>query len=518
MADFKYEVTIPGSGTFEVQSQTPLSDAEAFNIAKQQAVPRTTGEQVQHLAGVAARGMAPPVLGAGAGFLATGGNPLGALAGSITLPLAELATQGVNLALPKGSQISSPSSAVENLLTKLGFAQPETAPERVLQASTASLGGTGSQLKFLQQLSQAAKSPVTRGVASEMAAAPGRQMAVAAPAGATAQTVSEATGSPLAGAAAGMVVGAAGGVGARGRVGETADQLAAQATAAYDKAAQSGLQFNNQDFRTSMAGIIGGLRQEGYSPTAYPKIEAITKELMNNRPKDFVELQALRKIIQGAQGSADATERMLATNLKDKFDEYVLNAPASHFAGTNTKDGVEAWKDARNVYSRMKKGEIFDEMLQNAELDKSKFTQSGSENSLAAQLRNLAKNKAKMRMFTPDEQDAITAAAKGGNVQNLLKFFGRFAPTSTVSAITPLAVTAYSPTLGTALTGGALAARAGATAMRRSSVERLADQMRLGAPIPSQIPVSVVTGARGLLTPQAPLDVTSEQLQQIYGQ
>lgn len=508
-----YEVTIPGSGTYQIESQKDLTDAQAYQAALQQATPRTTQEQLGHIAGVAARGAAPIVAGAAAG---SPFGPVGSLAGSLALPLAELGTQAANVALPKQYQIPSPAAAVEQFLTKIGFPTAETMPERMLQAATGATGGAVSQVRGAAELAKTGTTELGRKIAEQFAAAPGRQIAAAAPSAAVAQGVGEETGSPLAGAAAGAVTGALGGVGARGRVGPTAEELAARATQSYEKAAQSGIEFNKQAFRTSMANVIGGLRQEGYSPTAYPKIEAISKELMNNRPKDFIELQALRKIIQGAQASTDATERMLATQLKDKFDEYVLNAPASHFTGTNNKAGADAWKQARTEYSRMKKGEIFDEMLTNAELDKSKFTQSGPENSMATQLRQLAKNKSKMRMFSEDEQKAIIAAAKGGSVQNLLKFFGRFAPTSTVSAITPLGVAAYSPTAASLGTAAAFASRAGATALRQSSIERLADMMRLGAPIPSQIPVSAITGGRGLISPQVP-NVTEQDLTQIFG-
>ena len=164
------------------------------------------------------------------------------------------------------------------------------------------------------------------------------------------------------------------------------------------------------------------------------------------------------------------------------------------------------------------KADVFETMLENAKLDTSKFTVSGAENSMAQQLRQLAKNDKKMRLFTKAEQAEITAAAKGTTAQNLLKFFGRFAPTGPVTLGVGAGVYAFEPTAGTALAVGSGLSRLGATALRRQSVERLADMMRLGAPVPRQIPVSAITGGRGLISPQVPLDVTSEQLQQIYGQ
>ena len=58
----------------------------------------------------------------------------------------------------------------------------------------------------------------------------------------------------------------------------------------------------------------------------------------------------------------------------------------------------KTWGEARDAYSKMKKSEIFTDMLEEAKLDKSKFTQSGAENSMATQLRQLAKNDKRMAL------------------------------------------------------------------------------------------------------------------------
>lgn len=104
----------------------------------------------------------------------------------------------------------------------------------------------------------------------------------------------------------------------------------------------------------------------------------------------------------------------------------------------------------------------------------------GEENSLAKQLRQLAKNDKKMRLFTKDEQAAIEQAAKGGSVQNMLKFFGRFAPTGPVSGLFTGGATVMAPAVGIPMALGAAGSRVGATNMRRGSVEDLANMMRYG--------------------------------------
>lgn len=261
----------------------------------------------------------------------------------------------------------------------------------------------------------------------------------------------------------------------------SADELAARSSQLFKQAKESNVELNAKDFSGTMKTIGKELREEGYDPRLYPKLDVAFSELQNAKmPKDFNELRTLRKFIQGAQKSADPEERRLATNLKDRFDEYVLNIPETSIK-SGGKEGLQAWKEARDVYSRMSKAEIFDEMLDNAQLDRSKFSMSGIENSLAQQLRQLAKNDKKMRLFTAEEQKAIRDAAEGGNVQNVLRFFGKFAPTSSVSSIPSILTTALNAPLGLALTGGAISSRFAASQMRKSDVKKLAALMRAGA-------------------------------------
>jgi len=85
-----------------------------------------------------------------------------------------------------------------------------------------------------------------------------------------------------------------------------------------------------------------------------------------------------------------------------------------------------------------------------------------------------------MRLFTPEEQEAIKAAAKGGTGQNILRFFGKFAPTSSVGSIAPILATAANAPLGLAMTAGGIGSRYAATQMRKSDVNKLAALMRAG--------------------------------------
>ena len=261
----------------------------------------------------------------------------------------------------------------------------------------------------------------------------------------------------------------------------SAEQLAQQSKNLFTSAKESGVELNAKDFATNMAGIGKELRNEGYDPRLYPKLAVALDEMTQaGIPKDFNELSTLRKFIQGAQKSADPDERRLATMLKDDFDTYVANIPESSVVG-GSKQGLQDWKQARDTYAKLSKSEVFTDMLENATLDKSKFSMSGMENSLAQQLRQLAKNDKKMRLFTEEEQNAIKKAAKGGAGQNALRFVGKFAPTSAVSSIPALLATSVSGPAGLAATAASMGARVAATQMRKSDVNKLAALMRAGA-------------------------------------
>ena len=261
----------------------------------------------------------------------------------------------------------------------------------------------------------------------------------------------------------------------------SAQELAQTSKNLFTSARESGVELNAKDFAQNMAGIGKELRNEGYDPRLYPKLSVALDEMTQaGIPKDFNELSTLRKFIQGAQKSADPDERRLATILKDDFDNYVSNIPESSVVG-GSKEGLKQWKEARDTYARLSKSEVFTDMLENATLDKSKFSMSGVENSLAQQLRQLAKNDKKMRLFTAEEQEAIKKAAKGGVGQNALRFVGKFAPTSAVSSIPALLATSVSGPVGLGLTAASMGARVGATQMRKSDINKLAALMRAGA-------------------------------------
>jgi hypothetical protein len=443
----------------------------------------TMGEEAVRKTGIAARGMSEalvgPTAGATAGFMLGGpvGAGVGALAGGLAVPVADLLTTGYNKLA--GGNVRLPSQVISEMIPG---PRAESPAERVLQASSGALTGTGASVAAGRGLAGMARvptpvntpptvAPSIAAIGGEAGRAPIAQVVTAPVATAVGQTTTEATGNPLLGLAAGVGTGMAAGLRPTKRESVlSAEDLLSRSKANYEVLDKSGLQFDTQQFQQHMAALPAKLRKDlGYVASTNPKVAGAFDELTANTPKDVAEITALRRIIGSAAGSADATERKIASRLLDEFDDYVLNAPPGAIV-SGDKAALDAWKAARADYAKVKKSELIQDIVSRAEV-----SQGGKEATVAQGLSSLAKNEKKMRFFTPEEQEAIREAAKGGNLQVMLRTVGKLAPLTPAAAI----FTAVNP-YGAYTAAAGLAGKGLATALRGRGVEQLAEQMRLG--------------------------------------
>jgi hypothetical protein len=477
----------------------PPDDLPDSVLKKQKSVLEKVGRGLSTIA----RGAAPSVIGASAGGALAG--PVGAVAGSLALPAAELLTKGVNAVLPDKYDIPSPVATVEKGLTKLGFPVPETQTERALQVGGSALGGVGGQVGALGQLAQTATSPVARGVAQTLSQEPVRQVAAALPVGATSQYVAEETGSPLVGMAAGIAAGIPFSIGASGKVqAPTVQELKGQAGQQYKFAEEAGAVFKGNAYNQFANSLESNLRKEGLDKTLHPRVFATLERIKDTKGNVSLEnMEILRRIGQAAGSSTDASERRLASMLVDDLDNFVETAgPKTLTKGSS--EAVSALTDARELWKRAKKTEIIDNIFNSAELRaEANFTQSGMEQALRRKLVNLADNQKAMRAFNKEEQNAIKIAAKGGSMQNLLRFVGKLAPTGVVSGggSVGLGYLAGGPigAIATPVVGGI--ARKGAEQLGLRNIEQLRNRLATGnVPIPQVTPRSLI-GAREVAAP-----------------
>jgi hypothetical protein len=258
----------------------------------------------------------------------------------------------------------------------------------------------------------------------------------------------------------------------------TSEQLSDVSSKAFQKAKESGVTLDADKFGSRMSSLESSLRPQGYTPTNFPQIENIFKELKNTKmPKDFTELQALREMIKNAQ--KDPREGRIATILKDQFDDYIANIPESDILGTQaalSKEGLAAWKQGTQTLSRLRKADIFEEMLRKAEFDKS--TAGGVEQSLFNQIKSLAKDQRKLKMFAPEERAAIEQAARGSTGQDALRLMARFVPNTALKGGLAGGAIVMHPILGGLFEGAAYGSKLAAESMRKKQIENLANLMR----------------------------------------
>jgi hypothetical protein len=259
----------------------------------------------------------------------------------------------------------------------------------------------------------------------------------------------------------------------------TSAKLAEESKMYFDKAKNSGVELNPEYFGNMMKSVGTDLRELGYDARTMPKVAVALEQMQNKEiPKDFQELSVLRKFIRNAQRSKELDEKMVATRLKAEFDDYIANMPDSSVIGGN-KEGLADWKKARDTYTKLSKSEVFEDMLDKAEIRDSKLS---TEQYLHNKLLQLSEDDRRMRLFTPDEQEAIRKAAQGTNLQNALAKAGKY-------SIKNISATTLGSILGLGLAGpvgvvippiiGGMA-KYKATKIRKGDVEKLGALVRAG--------------------------------------
>lgn len=258
------------------------------------------------------------------------------------------------------------------------------------------------------------------------------------------------------------------------------------ADSAFQRAKKEGVEIDTQKFVDDAKNIVIDLRQLGFDERLHPNVTVAVETLLNPKyTKDLAELKTIREFIKQAQGSTVPKERELGTVLKQRFDEYLATLPKESLTG-GSKEGLRAWKEGQMAYTRLGKSQVFTDMLERAEFDAQTI---GVEKSLTNQIISLAKNEKRKRLFTKSEQEMIEDVAKGGNVQNFLRAMAKYSPSNPITSAMSGAVGAgggalLSSSPEAAMIGAVVipaiggSAKLGATKMRKTQIEKLADAMR----------------------------------------
>jgi hypothetical protein len=306
--------------------------------------------------------------------------------------------------------------------------------------------------------------------------------------------------------AAGVATGAAAGMRPRRAETTMSEQLGKQATEAYKRAENAGLVVKPDYIRDMADALTQKAMSEGYDPGLHPKVAAVLRRLEDEgaTPKTLAELDNLRRIVRAPGGDfTNPDQQRIASQLVDEFDTFVENIDSPNILPGADKDvAIPALKEARDVYKRKRKVAIIEDMMDAAEIRGAQQTQAGVDNTIRNQFVNLSTNKKRMAAFSKNEQAEIKRIAKGGgNVQQMLRFLGRFAVRGPVTGIFAGGGLAYEPTVAIPLTATAEMSKRGAEALRRRDVSRLINQIAQQQ-LPQQPSLVPTTAMRGLLSSQ----------------
>lgn len=254
----------------------------------------------------------------------------------------------------------------------------------------------------------------------------------------------------------------------------------------YDIADQSGVVVSNQSFGRSVESLGKKLTEAGIDPTLHPKATAAFKRLADGVAEDLPlrQFETLRRVAKGAASSIDRDEQRIARIITDHLDDYLGGIGKSDVVAGDPVVASKALTKARALWSRAKKGEEVEELIERANERAAQFSGSGLENAIRTEFRQLALNAKKMRRFTKAEQAAIRQVGRGGPTVNALRMLGKFAPTGVVSSVlSGGAGAAVGGAAGAvALPAAGLAARQGATALTQRNARLASELMRRGIP------------------------------------
>ena len=245
-----------------------------------------------------------------------------------------------------------------------------------------------------------------------------------------------------------------------------------QASSLYAAARNSGVQASPQ-MSQRIANTIEGIASaenvrlpSGKVNQTYPKIAGVLNvfDEYSGRPLDVGQMQAIRRNLQDAAKSLDPGERRIATIMLGEFDDFATGV-APELA------------EASELYWRSKLGETIEEAIELAENRAGQYSQSGMENALRTQFRQLNAKiiKGQLRGIPNDLAEQIRLVADGSPIQNFARSVGKFAVRGPVSGIPTIAAALSGGAAGGPV-GGALAAGAVAvpTELGRMAAERMA--------------------------------------------
>jgi hypothetical protein len=280
----------------------------------------------------------------------------------------------------------------------------------------------------------------------------------------------------------------------------------------YKEAEEAGVRITPEAYNRLAYGIRHMAKKEGFASDVHPKAWHAAERIYSDRvvppkvdpmsrvtgvtPKEqrrtysFEDIDMHRRRATDALRGRDeryADDRRLAGKVAERIDEWWNSLEAKDIAGGDIAKAQALVPKARALWGRQAKARILDNIKENA-LDTvgANYTSAGLQTALRQQFKALNKkireSDGKYGNFSKEEKALINSLTRGVSLENHLRYFGKLAPTSPMSAIMSMFLghTAGGPVGAAAtLAGGAAAAKASA-GMQAKKLDQLNALVRRG--------------------------------------
>ena len=264
----------------------------------------------------------------------------------------------------------------------------------------------------------------------------------------------------------------------------SAATLRNQADEAYDTARQAGVRIGQNRIDDLVQNVTRVSDDFGIDPVLQPRATRALNiiQKLTGQNVDLIDLDNVRKIAQTAVKSQDPSDRAASAMIVSELDNFVNRLRPSDVVAGNAREGIDAFNQARQLWSRQAKANVIDELIDRAGTRAGQFSGSGYENALRTEFRQLAMNRNRMRGFSEQERAAIRQVAEGGVLENAARYLGKLAPTGVVSGgIAGSAGYAVGGPIGVgAMYGTGVLGRLAAEKMTLGNAQRASELMRAG--------------------------------------
>ena len=327
---------------------------------------------------------------------------------------------------------------MSDALDTVGYVKPESASERISEDVVGLMASTGGLAGLTDKASKMTSGAV-QGVMGLLSANPGQQLGGAIASGLSGGIARELD-MPAPVQMAAPLIGGLLGSGLTNRAMNpkskqpklTTEDVKRKAKGYYDRAYERGVTASADQTQALKDNIRNIAKKEGLiTPNnrlvkGYEKINGVMQMMDDyaGEPMTVKQMQSVRRLLSGAAGSMDASERRVGTMMIKAFDDFT--APLA-----------PELAQARALYHSAMKSSTLDKMLEVADNRKVNYSQSGLENAIRSEYKNLSNKivKGTERGWTPEEIKAINRVVKGTVPANIARYFGKLAPKGVVSGM-----------------------------------------------------------------------------------